>query len=100
MSVYCNSLLLRSEMHLATVSVRFGLMLEAFCRGCGQYMKELSDQLTALNKMKQLSDRLQTVGKKKNADDLMKFLNDPHFLSAMKNITSPLDSSIHFKELK
>ena len=86
-------------MHLPTVSVRFGLMLEAFCRGCGQYMKELSDQLTALNKMKQMSDRLQRQGKKKT-DDLVQSLSDPHFIQAMKNITSPLDPAVHLKELK
>ena len=87
-------------MHLATVSVRFGLMLEAFCRGCGQYMKELSDQLQALNKMKQVTDKLQTFGKKKGVDDLIRFINDPHFTVAMKDITSPLDSAVHCKELK
>ena len=86
-------------MHLPTVSVRFGLMLEAFCRGCGQYMKELSDQLTALNKMKQMSDQLQRLGKKKT-DDLLQSLSDPHFTHALRNITSPLDPAVHLKELK
>ena len=86
-------------MHLATVSVRYGLMLEAFCRGCGQYMKELSDQLTALNKMKQITDRLQSLGKKKT-DDLVASLSDPHFTNAMKDITSPLDPAVHLKILK
>ena len=75
-------------------------MLEAFCRGCGQYMKELSDQLTALNKMKQMSDRLQSLGKKKTTDDLVQSLSDPHFTQAMRNITSPLDPAVHLKELK
>ena len=74
-------------------------MLEAFCRGCGQYMKELSKQLTALNKMKQLTDRLQTPGKKKT-DDIAASLSESHFTSAMKNITSPLDPAVHLKELK
>jgi phosphatidylinositol-4,5-bisphosphate 3-kinase len=74
-------------------------MLEAFCRGCGQYMKELSDQLTALNKMKMMSDRLQNLGKKKT-DELLQALSDPHFTQAMKNITSPLDPAVHLKELK
>lgn len=32
-------------MHLPTVSVRFGLLLEAYCRGCGFYMKELGIQV-------------------------------------------------------
>ena len=62
-------------------------------------MKELSDQLTALNKMKQLTDRLQSLGKKKT-DDLLQSLRDPHFTKAMENITSPLDPAVHIKELK
>ena len=89
----------RSEMHSASVSVRFGLMLEAFCRGCGQYMKELNNQLTALNKMKQLTDSLQHLGKKKT-DDLVRSLSEPHFTTAMKDVTSPLDPALHLKELK
>ena len=35
-------------MHLPAVSVRFGLLLEAYCRGCGSYMKELSDQVNTV----------------------------------------------------
>ena len=41
-------------MHVPTVSVRFGLMLEAYCRGCGEYRRELSVQLGALTKMEQV----------------------------------------------
>ena len=85
-------------MHLPTVSVRFGLMLEAFCRGCGNYMKELSGQLQALNKMKNMTDRLQRIGKR--AEDLKRYLGDSNFTSAVKNITSPLDPAIHCNELK
>lgn len=45
----------RSEMHLPIVSVRFGLMLEAYCRGCGEtQMAELTSGLAALNKMEQV----------------------------------------------
>ncbi|XP_029436299.1 phosphatidylinositol 4,5-bisphosphate 3-kinase catalytic subunit alpha isoform-like isoform X3 [Rhinatrema bivittatum] len=36
---------LKSEMHSKTVSQRFGLMLEAFCRGCGMYLKHLNRQV-------------------------------------------------------
>ena len=41
----------RAEMHLPAVSVRFGLLLEAYCRGCGFYMKELSDQVTLIKQI-------------------------------------------------
>jgi len=53
---------LRSEMHLPIVSVRFGLMLEAYCRGCGgAQMEELTCELAALNKMEQVILILVTV---------------------------------------
>ena len=84
-------------MHLPTVSVRFGLMLEAYCRGCGMYMKELSAQLTALNKMKQMTGLFQN---KKKQEDVARYLSDPAFTVAMENLTSPLDPSLHLQSLK
>ncbi len=86
-------------MHMRIVSVRFGLMLEAFCRGAGQYMKELSEQLQALTKMKNASDTLQNIKKSKN-EDFLKCLYDKQFTSAMDHLTSPLDPSLHCKRMK
>ena len=86
-------------MHLSTVSVRFGLMLEAYCRGCGTYMRELSQQLVALNKMKGVTSKLQAAGKKKGEDPL-KALQEPSLLESMQNLTSCLDPSVHLKKLK
>ncbi len=42
---------LRAEMHVPAVAVRFGLMLEAYCRGTPDHMKILSRQLVALNRL-------------------------------------------------
>ncbi len=86
-------------MHVRIVSVRFGLMLEAFCRGAGLYMKELSEQLQALTKMKHASDTLQNIKKSKN-DDFLKTLHEKQFTSAMEHLTSPLDPSLHCRSLK
>lgn len=36
----------RSEMHNNTISRRFGLLLEAFCRACGMYLKHLNRQVS------------------------------------------------------
>lgn len=33
-------------MHNKTVSRRFGLLLEAFCRACGMYLKHLNRQVS------------------------------------------------------
>lgn len=73
-------------------------MLEAYCRGCGAYMKELNKQYVALNKMKQATGSLQNMGKKK-ADDMLRFLSEPSFTDSMENITSSLDPSVHLKKL-
>ena len=35
----------RAEMHVPEVSVRFGLLLEAYCRGCVGHMAALSKQV-------------------------------------------------------
>ncbi len=32
-------------MHVPAVAVRYGLMLEAYCRGCGQYRLALAKQV-------------------------------------------------------
>lgn len=45
-------LFLRSEMHVPSVSIRFGLILEAYCRGSLEHMKSLLRQLDALHKFK------------------------------------------------
>ena len=42
---------LRAEMHVPAVAVRFGLMLEAYCRGIPGHMKILARQIAALNRL-------------------------------------------------
>ncbi|ETE59259.1 hypothetical protein L345_15011, partial [Ophiophagus hannah] len=49
---------LKSEMHSKPISQRFGLMLEAFCRGCGMYLKHLNRQVEAMEKLINLTDIL------------------------------------------
>ena len=49
----------RSEMHTAERR-RFGLILEAYCRGCGSYLKSLTKQVDALEKLTKLTDQLRT----------------------------------------
>jgi phosphatidylinositol-4,5-bisphosphate 3-kinase len=46
---------LRSEVHIPAVSVQFGVILEAYCRGSVEHMKVLSKQVEALNKLKTLN---------------------------------------------
>lgn len=48
----------RSEMHNKTVSQRFGLLLESYCRACGMYLKHLNRQVEAMEKLINLTDIL------------------------------------------
>ena len=45
-------------MHNKTVSQRFGLLLESYCRACGMYLKHLSRQVEAMEKLIHLTDLL------------------------------------------
>lgn len=49
---------LRSEMHIPEASVRFGLLLEAYLRGCGNHMQELSKQVIAMDKLAVIGDSI------------------------------------------
>jgi hypothetical protein len=73
-------------------------MLEAYCRGCGKYRDSLANQVEALNKWKQLTGELQKQ-KKPKAEDLQDFLRSPQFVKAMENLCSPLNPSLHLKQL-
>ena len=42
---------LRSEMHLADTQLRYGLLLEAYCRGCGGHMQVLQKQVDAIDQL-------------------------------------------------
>lgn len=42
---------LRSEMHLAEAQLRYGLLLEAYCRGCGGHMPVLQRQIDCLDQL-------------------------------------------------
>ena len=48
----------RSAMHMTTVRLRFGLILEAYCRSCGTYLHSLCRQVEAIEKLIKLSDML------------------------------------------
>jgi phosphatidylinositol-4,5-bisphosphate 3-kinase len=53
-SLYCR----RAEMHQSTIRLRFALVLEAYCRGCGAFIKCLHRQVDALDKLTKLSNLL------------------------------------------
>ena len=49
---------LKAEMNNASISQRFGILLEAYCRGIGGHLKSLIRQVEALEKLTKLTDAL------------------------------------------
>lgn len=103
-------------MHLHQVWVRYGLMLEAYCRGCGRYRKELISQVAALHKMQQVrgekgemeesfvfpsqvTGELQNLPKRRS-DEMLQWLREKDFKAAMENVSSPLDPTLRFRALQ
>ncbi|XP_044273071.1 phosphatidylinositol 4,5-bisphosphate 3-kinase catalytic subunit alpha isoform-like [Varanus komodoensis] len=85
----------RSEMHSKPVSQRFGLMLEAFCRGCGMYLKHLNRQVEAMEKLINLTDILKQEKKDETQKMQMKFLVEqmrrPDYMEALQGFICPLN---------
>ncbi|XP_043932279.1 phosphatidylinositol 4,5-bisphosphate 3-kinase catalytic subunit alpha isoform-like [Protopterus annectens] len=86
---------LKSEMHSKTVSQRFGLMLEAFCRGCGMYLKHLNRQVEAMDKLINLTDSLKQEKKDETQKMQMRFLVEqmsrPDYIEALQGFVCPLN---------
>lgn len=87
---------LKSEMHDASVTTRFGLLLEAYCRGIGPHLKSVVRQVEALEKLTKLTDILKER-KDETQKERLKFLYEQvrqaDYLEALQNFPSPLNSS-------
>ncbi|XP_060115269.1 phosphatidylinositol 4,5-bisphosphate 3-kinase catalytic subunit delta isoform isoform X2 [Heteronotia binoei] len=89
---------LRSEMHVPSVALRFGLILEAYCRGSTHHMKALMKQGEALHKMRALNDIIKASAQKNPKPQTKEFmhtcLRQETYLEALSNLQSPLNPSI------
>uniref|UniRef100_A0A8D0HNY0 phosphatidylinositol-4,5-bisphosphate 3-kinase n=1 Tax=Sphenodon punctatus TaxID=8508 RepID=A0A8D0HNY0_SPHPU len=89
---------LTSEMHVPAVALRFGLILEAYCRGSNHHMKVLMKQGEALNKMKALNDIIKASSLKNPKPQTKEFMHtcmrQETYLEALSNLQSPLNPSI------
>jgi len=59
---------LKSEIHMPEAAVRFGLLLEAYCRGCGSHMPDLQAQVEVLKQVEEVADQLKDKGIKDKAE--------------------------------
>nr|XP_023408264.1 phosphatidylinositol 4,5-bisphosphate 3-kinase catalytic subunit delta isoform [Loxodonta africana] len=88
---------LRSEMHVPAVALRFGLIMEAYCRGSTHHMKVLMKQGEALSKLKALNDFVQLSSQKTTkpqAKEMMHMcMRQETYLEALSHLQSPLDPS-------
>lgn len=92
---------LRSEMQVGSVSVRFGLILEAYCRGSQQHMRALFKQMECLDKLRCASEQVKQKKDRKAAlQTLQDFIQEPHCQEALTNVLNPLDPSFRWKRLK
>lgn len=88
--------LIRSEMKNVKYKYRFGLILEAYCRGIGTQLDYLLKQIDVVNKLSVLSQSI-----KSNSDNislikssyLKDVLEKPDYQETLANIISPLNRS-------
>uniref|UniRef100_A0A8C9WE68 phosphatidylinositol-4,5-bisphosphate 3-kinase n=1 Tax=Scleropages formosus TaxID=113540 RepID=A0A8C9WE68_SCLFO len=89
---------LRSEMHVPSVNLRFGLILEAYCRGSIYHMKTLMKQNEALNKMKSLNDFVKSASQKgtrtQTTGEMKKCIKQETFMEALSDLLSPLNPTL------
>ncbi|OXB78198.1 UNVERIFIED_CONTAM: hypothetical protein H355_007340, partial [Colinus virginianus] len=94
---------LRSEMHVPAVALRFGLILEAYCRGSTHHMKVLMKQGEALSKMKALNELVKLSSPKATkpqAKEMMHVcMKQETYLEALSHLQSPLNPSIILTEV-
>ncbi|KAJ3586160.1 hypothetical protein NHX12_012561 [Muraenolepis orangiensis] len=90
---------LRSEMHVSSVCLRFGLILEAYCRGNIHHVRSLTKQNEALAKLKTLSDIVKTGSQRMTADDLKLCIKQESYMEALSDLLSPLNPSIILSEI-
>jgi hypothetical protein len=88
-------------MQVPSVSVRFGLILEAYCRGSQEHMKVLVKQVESLDKLKTTSDMVRIRKDKDKARTCMQeHLDQKHITESICRVLSPLDPSYRCKRVK
>ena len=94
---------MRAEMHQAPVAVRFGLLLEAYCRGSISHMQSLHAQQEALTKLRSVTELLQSKTLKerpKGMRAMQETLDSLPYQEALSNLVSPLSPSHQLASLK
>uniref|UniRef100_A0A1A9UYY3 Phosphatidylinositol-4,5-bisphosphate 3-kinase n=1 Tax=Glossina austeni TaxID=7395 RepID=A0A1A9UYY3_GLOAU len=91
---------LRSEMQTPSMQTRFGLLLEAYLKGCKPHVPLLRKQLHALEKLKQGSMLAKKGSKDKVRNLLQDFLHNQRNSGVFQSIQNPLNPSFRCKGVK
>lgn len=93
---------LRSEMHVPSVSIRFGLILEAYCRGSLEHMKSLLRQLDALHKFKELRGVVnENRSMRDRAERMMRdYIKQTHNFATLSHFLNPIDPMYRISTIK
>ncbi|WAR06098.1 PK3CA-like protein [Mya arenaria] len=91
--------LLKSELHNPTVTVRFGLLLEAYLKMSPDHLYVLTQQIEALCKLNALS-QIVLREQLKNYKNMRDILMQKSFQEKLSNILSPLSPLYKLKELR
>lgn len=83
------------------MSVRFGLILEAYCRGSPEHVKILNRQMDFMEKLRSSNEQIR---KRKDKDKMRSFVQEhfrePHCAETFYLVCNPLDPSFKCKRIK
>lgn len=89
-------------MHVPAIGVRFGLMLEAYCRGAPEHMKLLARQIEALNKLRETSELARQS--KESRERIKQLVQDSlrvnHVAEILSDVFCPLDPALLCRKLR
>ncbi|KAK2184803.1 hypothetical protein NP493_252g03001 [Ridgeia piscesae] len=92
--------LLKSEMHLPSVTIQFGLILEAYCRANEPHLRVLTRQVESLQRLKKLNDAIKKIKVgEKGKEELRRLLQQKMNRQALTGFTSILDPAFRLGEL-
>jgi hypothetical protein len=88
---------LKSEMHVQEISQRYGLLIEAYLKGCGQHKVQLVEQDTLLTALTKTANLIKV---RKDSERLEILRNDLRQLKWNGPIKLPLDPRVEVKGLR
>jgi len=94
----------KSELQNPSLFLKLGLILEAYCRGLGPYLKDLIRMVEALDKLTTLTDSIKKDRPQDSSKDRLKFLTEQmrqaDYTETLQNFLSPLENNVILGDLE